>query len=859
MAKNLVIVESPAKAKTINKILGKDYEVMASMGHVRDLPQRTLGVDLENGFQPEYVTISTRKKVLTELKAAAKKADAVYLAPDPDREGEAIAWHLQIALAKSVPEDRFYRVTYNEITAPAIRAAFEHPGRLDMARVDAQQARRVLDRIVGYQVSPLLWRRIRGSKSAGRVQSVALRLVCERERQILDFVPEEYWLMGARVRKLSDPRDPFEIRLARIGDDKAQIHGQDEVASVRADLDGRTLTVSAIVERELTRKPQAPFITSTLQQAGSSAFGLSPSRTMRLAQTLYEGVDFGDGPVGLITYMRTDSVAVAKGAQDACREYVRSQYGEEYVPPKPAVYTSRGSAQEAHESIRPTDMNLTPETLASVLKPEELKLYRLIWSRFVASQMAPARIAQRTVEIEARATDAEARNYLFRATTSEIAFPGYMKATGADTKKKGNDAGGESDEVEGLPPLAEGETLDCLEWLQEQKFTQPPPRFTEASLVRALEENGVGRPSTFAQVLSTILAREYVAKDKRALAPTELGLKVNDFLVENLNELFDIKFTAQMEESLDEIERGHIQWTGMLESFYASFQEWIRQTRGVAANPEAIQALLDLLAPVTEWEPPTKRGNRTYSDERFVESMHKQRADAKKPVSVRQVEALVKLAAKYRAQLPDDPAPVMEHYGLGDAYRTATAPPEPPRECTHRKLDLLSKVDFQEPRTSGKRVYDDAKFADSLRQQVQSGKRLSENQLHYLNRLVTKYGDQIENFDEVAKDFGLDAFSAGPDTESGPLLDLLGAVQDWKPAVLRGKREWDDRKFFESLRAQFEQKKSLSDKQRASLKKMCGRYADQIDGYDKLIEELGLPPRKQASKKKAANASEAEG
>jgi DNA topoisomerase I len=449
---NLVIVESPAKAKTINKMLGKDYEVRACMGHVRDLPQRSLGVDLENGFRPEYVTISSRKKVLGELKAAAKRADAIYLAPDPDREGEAIAWHLRELLANAVPEDRFYRVTYNEITPPAIREAFEHPSRLDMARVDAQQARRVLDRIVGYQVSPLLWRRIRGSKSAGRVQSVALRLVCEREREIQAFVPQEYWLMGARVRKQTDPRDPFAIRLARIGDEKAEIQGQARMEAVRDDLVGRTLVVTGIIERELTRKAQAPFITSTLQQAGSSAFGFAPSRTMRLAQTLYEGVDFGDGAEGLITYMRTDSVAISAGARDACREFVRTQYGEEYLPEKPAAYASRGGAQEAHEAIRPTDMRLTPDALASVLKPDELRLYRLIWNRFVASQMAPARIAQRTVEIDARAADSQARRYLFRATTSEIAFPGYMKVTGADARRKNGNGDANGEEVEGLPP-----------------------------------------------------------------------------------------------------------------------------------------------------------------------------------------------------------------------------------------------------------------------------------------------------------------------------------------------------------------------------------------------------------------------
>ena len=851
MGKSLVIVESPAKAKTINKILGKDFVVRASMGHVRDLPERKLGVDLEKGFEPEYVTIKGREKVVKELTAEAKKADAVYLAPDPDREGEAIAWHLQHALAKTVPEDKFFRVTYNEITAPAIKEAFSNPSRIDMDRVDAQQARRVLDRIVGYQVSPLLWRRIRGSKSAGRVQSVALRLVAEREREILAFEPEEYWLLGAKVRKQSDPKDPFEIKLARVGDDKAEIHGGEQVEAILADLNGRSLVVSNIIERQLTRKASAPFITSTLQQAGSSAYGYTPSRTMRIAQGLYEGVDFGEGPTGLITYMRTDSVSIAKGAQESCAAYVTETYGEGYLPSKPNTYKSRGSAQEAHEAIRPTDVTRTPDSLASVLKPDELKLYKLIWSRFVASQMAPAKIAQRTVEIEARAPDGKETIYLFRATASEVTFPGYMKVTGQDKKKESEDG----EDVEKLPELAKGENLDHLEWLKDQKFTQPPPRFTEASLVRALEENGVGRPSTYAQVLSVILSREYVSKEKRALVPTDLGLKVNDFLVSHLNDLFDVGFTAQMEQLLDDVERGDLQWKEMLEKFYASFTEWMEKSRGPAAEPETIQGLLNILGVVTQWAEPTKRGKRTYSDEKFVTSVHKQIADAKKPISLRQVEALVKLIAKYPEQLPEDVAQQVADLGLEEMYKVATAPKEPPRECTHKKLGLLSKVKFAEPRTVGKKVYDDDKFSSSLREQVVGGKRLSDNQLRYLDRLVLKYADQIPDFEKLADELGLKVEEAGPDEESGPLLELLEKVPEWKPPVMRGKREWDDKKFFESLRDQYAGKKSLSEKQRASLKKMCGRYQEQIPGYESLIEPMGLPPKKEkkpaAAKKKA--------
>ena len=367
--KNLVIVESPAKAKTINKILGKDYIVKASMGHVRDLPEKELGVDIENDFKPKYVAIKSREKVLKELREIASKSDHIFLAPDPDREGEAIAWHLMHALKVKGEQRSFQRVTYNEITAPAIRKAFAEPREIDQNKVDSQQARRVLDRIVGYQVSPLLWRRIRGASSAGRVQSVALRLVCEREREIINFVPEEYWLLGALVRKLVDPRDPFLVRLARINGEKAEVKSGEQAHAIRADLEGRALRVSAIIHRELTRKAPPSYITSTLQQAGSRFFGFTPKRTMQLAQKLYEGEDFGEGPVGLITYMRTDSVAISPVAQQAAREFIVNTYGREYIPETPNVFKSKSSAQEAHEAIRPTDSHAcrTSSTACSIL------------------------------------------------------------------------------------------------------------------------------------------------------------------------------------------------------------------------------------------------------------------------------------------------------------------------------------------------------------------------------------------------------------------------------------------------------------------------------------------------------------
>jgi len=848
MSKNLVIVESPAKAKTINKILGSEYVVKASMGHVRDLPEKELGIDVEKGFKPKYVTIKTREKVLHELKAAAEGVDRVYLAPDPDREGEAIAWHLQAVLRKSVPEDKFFRVSYNEITAPAIRKAFSEPGRIDEKRVDSQQARRVLDRIVGYKVSPLLWRRIRGAASAGRVQSVALRLVCEREREILNFKPEEFWLLGAKVRKQVDPLDPFEIKLARINGEKAEIKAAEQAHAIKADLDGRALRVSDIIPREISKRAMPPYITSSLQQAGSSVFGFAPAYTMKLAQKLYEGEDFGEGPVGLITYMRTDSFSVSRDAQESCREFVHRTYGPEYLPEKPNFYKSRSSAQEAHEAIRPTDVNRTPDQLTSVLDPDELKLYSLIWKRFVASQMAPARIAQRTVEVEAVPPAGKTSTYLFRATASEVIFPGYMKATGVEEKKKDENG----DEIDRLPPLSKGEGLDCLQWLEEQKFTSPPPRFTEASLVKALEENGVGRPSTYASIISTLLARRYVEKEKRSLKPTDMGLKVCDFLVEHLGQLFDVKFTAGMEEQLDEIETGAVQWGVMMEKFYQEFLTWLEKAKGPQADPAAVQKLLDMAKGVQTWEPATKRGKRTYSDQAFTESIQKQLGEGK-GISERQVGALKKLICRYREQLPTLES-VAGELALTEELEAAKRPPEPPRQDVLKKLELLKKVQFKEPRTVGKKVYDDSVFANSLRTQFESGRSLSPNQVHYLDRMVMKYSDQIPDFESMKDELGLHEAAAAEDKESGPLLELLKEVKTWKPPTKRGRREWDDQKFYESLSRQYGQRKSLSPKQVASLKKMLRRYAEQIPNYEQVAAQYGIP-----ASAKSRPAAESEG
>lgn len=858
MGKRLVIVESPAKAKTINKILGPDYLVKASMGHVRDLPNKELAVDVENDFAPKYVKIKGREKVLKELKEAAAKVEDVLLAPDPDREGEAIAWHLLHSLkSKALPESKFHRVTYNEITAPAIRKAFANPRELDLHKVDAQQARRVLDRIVGYQVSPILWRRIRGASSAGRVQSVALRLVCEREKEILNFVAEPYWILGAQVKKQVPPPDVFAIRLSQVDGQKADIRDEVLAAEISDELTRATLKVADIQEREISKRPQPSYITSTLQQAGSRFFGFTPKRTMQIAQKLYEGIDTGDGVTGLITYMRTDSPAVSEVAQQECRAWVGQHLGEAYLPDRPPQYKSRAGAQEAHEAIRPTDVSRTPERMARFLGKEEANLYRIIWERFVASQMAPARIAQKLVEIDAAIAGEAKHDYRFRASASEIVFPGYMKITGIEKRKKTQDKDGEdgaanTDEAEAdaLPPLEVGEALDVVEWLSERKETTPPPRYTESSLIRTLEENGVGRPSTYAQIISTILDREYVEKDKRALKPTDTGMKTNEFLVHHLPDLFDVGFTAQLENTLDDVESGKVRWTDMMHEFYGSFQGWLEKAKAPPADVGQVTRMLDLLDGVREWAPPVKRGKRTYDDAKFVASVREQLEAGEKPVTDRQLEALVSMAGRYHEQLPEAEAVVRE-LGLGGAFEAMKQKAQPPRAETPEKLALLESVTFDPPRQVGKRTYDDQKFYLSLKQQVESGTRLSDNQVTYLDRLVGKYADQIENYEEHARRLNLGADEGPADETTAGVLDLMARITTWAEPVQRGKRTWDDHAFYQSLKSQFQAKKRLSDRQVAALKKMAARYAAQMPGYEERQEELKLlPPKLKGGKKK---------
>lgn len=841
MAKKLVIVESPAKAKTINKILGGDYLVKSSLGHVRDLPQKTLGVDIKHGFLPHYVLAKGKRKVVEELKKTARDCDAVYLAPDPDREGEAIAWHLQALLSATGKDKSFFRVQYNEITPRAVRAAFQNPGEIDMKRVAAQQARRILDRIVGYTVSPMLWRRIGRGLSAGRVQSVALRLVCERENEIRNFVPEEYWIIGATVRKLIVPLDPFNVKLVRVDGEKADVRTTVQAEQIRADLEGRSLRVAKIKTREIKRRPPPPLITSTLQQAASNKLQFSPKRTMVIAQKLYEGVDLGSGSAGLITYMRTDSFSVSQEAVQACREFVTNKIGKEYCPEKPNFFKSRSTAQEAHEAIRPTDVARTPESLKRHLEPAQWKVYSLIWERFVASQMTRARIEQRSAEVEAVPAPDRPTSYLFRASCSEVTFLGYMKVSGTEMAVKDENG----DAVDQLPDLKEGEPLECLEWLSERKETTPPSRYSEASLVKELERNGVGRPSTYAQTIATLSQREYVTREKRSLAATDLGMQVNGLLTESLDKLFNVKFTASMESALDAVEKGECEWTSMLSDFYERFSKWMESTRAPGADQETVAKILAGLEHVKEWAPQVKRGRRTYSDERFVESIKRDVANSGKELSARQCDALIRIACHYRDQSPEIRRAI-EETGHGDLLRSPEF--QPPRESTLEKLKILEGLELDDSASN---------FVGSLRARAKGNRSLSPAQLKALNNIVLSHAGQIENFDSMRQALEIEHSEVESDEEGGPLLEAMRAVKEWKPPVVRGKRVFNDKTFFESLQKHHSSKGFLSVRQRAALRKMVQRYASQIPDYDKLAEQLNLRRSKRSKEVPAPTGPEA--
>jgi DNA topoisomerase I len=591
LSKSLVIVESPTKAKTINKYLGKDFEVEASFGHVKDLPKSKIGVDLDNDFETEYIVIPGKEKVLTKLKKLAKSANAIYLAPDPDREGEAIAAHLFEELGEGTSKKKraggvpIHRVTFNEITSKAVKAAFEHPREIDWNLVDAQQTRRVLDRIVGYQISPLLWDKVRRGLSAGRVQTVALRLIVEREREIKAFEKREYWTIDAH---LAAPKPPaFDARFTGIAGEKTEVPNGEESEKITNALRAAQWAVRSVERKERRRSPTPPFTTSKFQQDASRKLRFSVKRAMMIAQRLYEGVELGEeGSVGLITYMRTDSTRVSQDALDEVRELIGSNYGPEYLPESPNVYKSKKDAQEAHEAIRPSSATRHPDSVKQYLQEDEFKVYKLIWQRFVASQIVPAVFDQTTVDIDAVAD----RTYNFRVTGSVLKFDGFLKVY--EESKEGKD---EEDEAlkHKLPPLEEGQKLTLKELKPEQHFTEPPPRYNEASLVKELEERGIGRPSTYAAIIGTIQERQYVQKLGGKFVPTEIGLVVTDLLVKNFAEIFDPQYTARLEEELDEIEEGKEKWTDAMSDFYKRFEKNLKYAQKHMENVKRMEKPTD--------------------------------------------------------------------------------------------------------------------------------------------------------------------------------------------------------------------------------------------------------------------------
>ena len=562
MANKLVIVESPAKAKTIGKFLGRGYKVEASQGHVRDMPKSQIGVDVEHGFEPKYITIRGRGEILNRIRKEARSASKIYLATDPDREGEAISWHLANVLG--IAEDAPCRIEFHEVTSKAVKAAVKNPRTINMDLVNAQQARRVLDRLIGYKISPLLWRKVKKGLSAGRVQSVATKMICDREEEIDIFVPEEYWTISA----------PFTIGKAKVsarftgfGGDKAELHNQQEAQAVVDACRDATFRVSIIKKGERRKYPAAPFTTSNLQQEASRKLGFTTQKTMQIAQQLYEGVEIaGEGSQGLVTYIRTDSTRIADEALEAVRAMIADNYSAEYLPEKPNIYKTRSSAQDAHEAIRPTDILRRPDAIKASLSRDQFKLYKLIYERFVSSQMTPAVYDTLSVDIDA-STGAR-----FHFNAQKLRFAGFTAVY-----EESQDDAAEEASVNNLPELSEGMAAEAGEIQPDQHFTQPPPRYTEASLVRTLEEKGIGRPSTYAPTISTIISRGYVARENKRLIPTELGKIVNDMMCKNFPNIVDIAFTAGMEEELDEVEAGKVEWHGIIADFYGPFEKTLEE------------------------------------------------------------------------------------------------------------------------------------------------------------------------------------------------------------------------------------------------------------------------------------------
>ena len=831
MSKKLLIVESPAKAKTIGKYLGKDFTVKSSVGHVCDLSKKGLSIKIAPvesrddawSFTPSYEVSADKKRVVEDLRKAAKESDEVYLAPDPDREGEAIAWHLSQVLAGVTKGKPVRRVTYNEITKRAVLDAIAHPRDIDLARVDAQQARRILDRLVGFKVSPLLWKNLQYgySLSAGRVQSVALRLLVEREREVAAFNPVAYWVLGVEASK-GTKETAFIAKLARLDDAKPDVKSQEQAAMLVDDLDGAGLRVIDLKEQPKTRHPYPPFTTSTLQQAASSVCGFSPQRTMSIAQKLYEA--------GLITYMRTDSVNVAAEARAAAKSLIASEFGDAFVPETPNFYKSKAGAQEAHEAIRPTDVSMHPADAG--LDAPSTKLYDLIWRRFVASQMSDAKLVQKTVSLEAE-KDAIRHSYVFTASNTAVVFEGFLAVMKASTKKSNalDGADDESDEVKSLPPLSMGESLTPVRWLSDRKETKPPPRYSEASLVKALEENGVGRPSTYAQTIEVLIDRQYATRESRQLVPTQRGMDVNDWLVKKIEPLFNVGYTAQMESELDKVEEGKEKGDDMLSGFYRKFTAWVRDAQDPPPPPEKFRALFLLLDEVKKWRAPKTIGKRTYGDKEFVDSVREQLDEGTTPVTEKQLQALVKIAVAYRDQILDGEMRLVD-LGYGpEVDRVKNAPSEELVKWCFITIDRIGGM-TKNP------------FLNSLREQVDRGRLPSAKQFSILARSVGENAGALDDADQVRArlaPYVPGGFEIAPVDPAVPdLLKLLDSVTTWKEPVRRGRKVYNDKEFVDSLRDQYARRSSLSPRQVIALRRVCVTYRDQIPTFNAVADKLGL-------------------
>lgn len=831
MGKKLLIVESPAKAKTIAKYLGADFVVKSSVGHIRDLPKQNGAIRIEEtgehtwSFTPSYVVSEGKEKVVAELKAAVKANDEIYLASDPDREGEAIAWHLKEVLSDVAGGKPFYRVTYNEITRPAVLKAVAEPRDIDMPRVDAQQARRILDRLVGYKVSPLLWKYIQcannRSLSAGRVQSVALRLLVERQREIEAFKPETYYLMGVEAKKRG-AAGSFVARLARFDGEKPAIRDRRTADNILLDLVNAELEVSQVKAQSKVRHALPPFTTSTMQQAASSVLGFSPGRSMKLAQSLYER--------GFITYMRTDSVNVSDLARAEARDYIVRTMGVEFYPEKPNFFKSKADAQGAHEAIRPTRTEDDPSSVQG-LEAAELKLYNLIWRRFVASQMADAKTTVRTVSLVAR-KPALAHSYLFTASSTQVDFEGFLKVMNMSLKPKRADGeeDDETDEVESLPPLAQGEVLDVARWLANEKQTKGPTYYSEASLIKALEENGVGRPSTYAQTVETLKLRQYAKTEKKKLVPLERGILVCDWLVGKLDSLFSVGYTAQMEAQLDKVEEEGEPMNAMLSEFYAKFLIALKEATPAPPSSDKFKVVFALLDQVEQWKEPKKVGRRVYDDKAFVESVKAQMAEGR-PLSARQLEFLVRMVSLYADQIPGAETKLKESgIGAGASIVAQKADEELVKYC----FEVMDRIGGMTKNP----------FLKSLHEQYDRGRALSQKQFQILARAVGENAGSLPDCAEICERLaeyvpgGFVAKEADPAIEG--LLRLMKSVSDWREPAKKGKRVYDDKGFVESLEEQFARRHTLSPRQVMALRRVAVAYRDKIPDYDANAEALGL-------------------